>query len=130
MMEDPAANLLFDSADIPGEIIDLMVVNTNTLAAKVARERNTNIITMSDMEKMGVDKTAEMALEIAWDGGDMVYLSFDIDSIDCGFVPGTGWPEPGGVLPRESLAQASEVAAEGICGSRCRRPMTSPRSRP
>lgn len=32
IMEDPAANKLFDSSDIPGEIIDLMVVNTQTLA--------------------------------------------------------------------------------------------------
>ncbi|CAM9991745.1 unnamed protein product, partial [Chrysoparadoxa australica] len=71
---------------------------------------------MGDMEKMGIDKTAEMALEMAWDGVDMVYMSFDIDSIDCGFVPGTGWPEPGGFLPREALALASKVAAEGICG--------------
>jgi agmatinase len=82
-------------------------------AVKVARERETNIITMADMERMGVDKTAEMALEMAWDGVDMVYMSFDIDSIDCGFVPGTGWPEPGGFLPREALALASKVAAEG-----------------
>ena len=65
---------------------------------------------------MGVDKTAEMALEMAWDGADMVYMSFDIDSIDCGFVPGTGWPEPGGFLPREALALAGKVAAEGLCG--------------
>ena len=85
-------------------------------AVKVARERETNIITMSDMERMGVDRTAEMALEMAWDGVDMVYMSFDIDSIDCGFVPGTGWPEPGGFLPREALALASKVAAEGLCG--------------
>lgn len=85
-------------------------------AVKVARERQTNIITMGDMEKMGIDKTVEMALEMAWDGVDMVYLSFDIDSIDCGFVPGTGWPEPGGFLPREALALVSKVAAEGICG--------------
>ena len=85
-------------------------------AVKVARERETNIITMGDMEKMGIDKTVEMALEMAWDGVDMVYLSFDIDSIDCGFVPGTGWPEPGGFLPREALALVSKVAAEGICG--------------
>jgi NitT/TauT family transport system substrate-binding protein len=28
----PDANVLFDSADIPGEILDLMVVNTETLA--------------------------------------------------------------------------------------------------
>lgn len=33
IMEDPAANKLFDSSDIPGEIIDLMVVNTETLEA-------------------------------------------------------------------------------------------------
>ncbi|MDJ0822604.1 MAG: putative urea ABC transporter substrate-binding protein [Paracoccaceae bacterium] len=33
ILEDPNANKLFDSADIPGEIIDLMVVNTETLAA-------------------------------------------------------------------------------------------------
>jgi NitT/TauT family transport system substrate-binding protein len=31
IMETPGANKLFDSADIPGEIIDLMVVNTETL---------------------------------------------------------------------------------------------------
>ena len=85
-------------------------------AVKVARERETNIITMSDMERMGVDRTAEMALEMAWDGVDMVYMSFDIDSVDCGFVPGTGWPEPGGFLPREALTLASKVAAHGICG--------------
>ncbi len=33
IMEEPGANKLFDSSDIPGEIIDLMVVNTETLAA-------------------------------------------------------------------------------------------------
>ncbi|MFQ6547299.1 putative urea ABC transporter substrate-binding protein [Aestuariibius sp. 2305UL40-4] len=33
ILDDPAANKLFDSSDIPGEIIDLMVVNTETLEA-------------------------------------------------------------------------------------------------
>ena len=33
ILEDPQANKLFDSSDIPGEIIDLMVVNTETLQA-------------------------------------------------------------------------------------------------
>ena len=32
ILEDPSATKLFDSSDIPGEIIDLMVVNTQTLA--------------------------------------------------------------------------------------------------
>ena len=56
------------------------------------------------------------ALEAAWKDADAVYLSFDIDSIDSGFVPGTGWPEPGGFLPREALKLVGKVAAEGLCG--------------
>ena len=36
--------------------------------------------------------------------------------MDCGFVPGTGWPEPGGFLPREALKLLGLVAAEGVCG--------------
>ena len=81
-----------------------------------ARKRDTTILSMSDVESLGIDKVAEIALETAWDGADAVYLSFDIDSVDCGFVPGTGWPEPGGFLPREALSLVSKVAAEGICG--------------
>ena len=85
-------------------------------AVAVARERDTTIITMRDMEELGVDKVAEIALEIAWKDADAVYLSYDIDSVDCGFVPGTGWPEPGGFLPREALSLVGKVAAEGLCG--------------
>ena len=48
------------------------------------------------------------------EGGAAVYLSFDIDSLDAGFVPGTGWPEPGGLLPREALELLNGIAKEGI----------------
>jgi len=85
-------------------------------AVAVARERETTILTMSDVEQLGVDKVAEIALSTAWDGTDAVYMSFDIDCVDCGFVPGTGWPEPGGFLPREILSLVGKVAAEGLCG--------------
>ncbi|KAL3757639.1 hypothetical protein ACHAWU_009484 [Discostella pseudostelligera] len=79
-------------------------------------ERETNIFTMDDIEELGIDKVAEMALERAWDGTDAVYMSYDIDSIEAAFVPGTGWPEPGGLLPREALKLVGLVAAEGLCG--------------
>jgi agmatinase len=79
-------------------------------------DRETNIFTMDDVEHHGIDKIAEMALERAWDGCDAVYMSFDIDSIEAAFVPGTGWPEPGGLLPREALKLVGLVAKEGLCG--------------
>jgi agmatinase len=79
-----------------------------------ARKRGTNILTMDDVETLGIEKVAEIALEAAWKNAKAVYLSFDIDSVDCGFVPGTGWPEPGGFLPREVLKLLKLVAEEGI----------------
>src|SRR6478672_10175416 len=33
-----------------------------------------------------------------------------------GFAPGTGSPEPGGLLPREALQMIHTIAAEGLCG--------------
>jgi len=83
---------------------------------KVARERGSTVITISDVEELGIEKAVEVALECAWKDAEAVFLSFDIDSIDSGFVPGTGSPEPGGLLPREALKALRMVAREGICG--------------
>lgn len=82
---------------------------------QVVRERETTVLTIDDVEELGLEKTAEIALEVAWKGAKAVYLSFDIDCVDAGFVPGTGWPEPGGFLPREALKLLKLVAREGIC---------------
>ena len=83
---------------------------------RAGRERGTTVLTVSDIERIGIDKTIEIALEVAWKGASAVYLSFDIDAVDAGFVPGTGWPEPGGFLPREALKIIQGVAKEGIVG--------------
>jgi agmatinase len=83
---------------------------------KVARGRQTTVLTINDIETVGVEKAAEVALEVAWKDADAVYLSFDIDSVDAGFVPGTGSPEPGGLLPREALKLLRLITREGICG--------------
>lgn len=84
---------------------------------KVCRERATNILTVTDITEIGIDAAAEFALERALDGTDCVYISFDIDCIDAGVVPGTGWPEPGGLLPREALALLGKIIQRApICG--------------
>lgn len=86
------------------------------LGSAVSRERGTSVMTMTDVEELGPKKAAEMALEIAWKDAKAVYLSFDIDSIDPGFAPGTGTPEPGGFTPREALEMVRIIAKEGLCG--------------
>lgn len=83
---------------------------------KVSRERGTTIMTVTDVVTMGIEEAAEQALEVAWDGASAVWLSFDVDCLDAAFVPGTGWPEPGGFLPREVLGLIQRIAAEPLAG--------------
>ncbi len=83
---------------------------------KVGRERGTSIMTVTDVVEMGIDEAAKRALEVAWDGTDAVWLSFDVDCLDAAFVPGTGWPEPGGFLPREVLKFIQLIAAHPLAG--------------
>ena len=83
---------------------------------KVGRERKTTIMTVTDCVEMGIEQAAARALEIAWHGAEAVWLSFDVDCLDAAFVPGTGWPEPGGFLPREVLKFIQLVAATPLAG--------------
>jgi agmatinase len=84
---------------------------------KVCRERGTNVLTVTDITEMGLEAAAQFAIDRATDGTDCVYISFDIDCIDAGFVPGTGWPEPGGLLPREALKLLELIVRNvPVCG--------------
>lgn len=84
---------------------------------KVCRDRASNILTVTDITEMGLDAAAAFAIEKATAGTDCVYISFDIDCIDAGFVPGTGWPEPGGLLPREALGLLARIIPNvTVCG--------------
>ncbi|HEX3723902.1 MAG TPA: agmatinase [Nitrolancea sp.] len=81
-----------------------------------ARDRQATVVTLEDVDRYGIDKVAEYALEIAWHNAKAVFLSFDIDSVDPAFAPGTGTPEPGGFLPRELLKFLRLVTREGLAG--------------
>ena len=83
---------------------------------KVGRERGTTIMTVTDVRRDGHRGGGAKALEVAWDGVDAVWLSFDVDCLDAAFVPGTGWPEPGGFLPREVLKFIQLIAEKPLAG--------------
>lgn len=83
---------------------------------KVGRERGTTIMTVNDCVDMGLEEAAKRALDVAWDGADAVWLSFDVDCLDAAFVPGTGWPEPGGFLPREVLKLIHLICERPLAG--------------
>jgi agmatinase len=103
----PAANL-----------VQIGIGGWNNSRSSVAnnRKKGSTAVTLTDIDRWGLERIAEMALEIAWKNASAVFLSFDIDSMDPAFAPGTGTPEAGGLLPREAFRLLHQVAREGLAG--------------
>jgi guanidinopropionase len=59
------------------------------------------VIHAEEVTGLGIPAIIEKAKAIIGDGP--TYLSFDIDSLDPSFAPGTGTPEVGGLTTREVL---------------------------
>ncbi|MEP6638271.1 MAG: agmatinase [Chloroflexota bacterium] len=64
---------------------------------------------MREIEERGAEAVIADAIAEALDGADAIYLSLDIDVIDPGMAPGTGTPEPGGMLTREVLRAVRQI---------------------
>ncbi len=65
---------------------------------------------MREIEERGAEAVVDDAISEALDGADVIYLSVDIDVLDPGMAPGTGTPEPGGLLTRELLRAVRRIA--------------------
>jgi agmatinase len=75
------------------------------------REQGMRWHLMTEIEERGAEAVVADAIAEALDGPEVVYLSVDIDVIDPGMAPGTGTPEPGGMLTRELLRAVRQVAS-------------------
>jgi agmatinase len=64
---------------------------------------------MTEIETRGAEAVIADAIAQALDGPQVIYLSIDIDVLDPGLAPGTGTPEPGGLLTRELLRAVRQV---------------------
>ena len=73
------------------------------------REQGLRYHLMTEIEERGAEAVVADAIAEALDGPDHIYLSIDIDVLDPGLAPGTGTPEPGGLLPRELLRAVRQI---------------------
>jgi len=67
---------------------------------------------MTEIEERGAEAVVADAIAQALDGPEVIYLSVDVDVIDPGMAPGTGTPEPGGMLTRELLRAIRQVVGQ------------------
>jgi len=66
---------------------------------------------MTEIEERGSEAVVADAIAEALDGPDAIWISLDIDVVDPGLAPGTGTPEPGGLMSRELLRALRQIAA-------------------
>ena len=76
------------------------------------REKGIHSHYMAEVERDSFAKVMERAIAEALDGPEFLYISFDIDSLDPAYAPGTGTPEPGGLTPREAFPIVRRLCAE------------------
>jgi len=72
------------------------------------------VIHTEDVVAQGVEHVIATARKVVGDGP--TYVSFDVDSLDPAFAPGTGTPEVGGLAPREALQLLRGLAGIDIIG--------------
>ena len=72
------------------------------------------VITGEEFWHTGVDATIEKIRSAT--KGRPVHISYDIDSVDPGFAPGTGTPEVAGLTSREAMALVKSLKGIGAVG--------------
>ena len=77
-------------------------------------ESGMTVIHAEELAAMGIPAAIAKARAVVGDGP--AYVSFDVDSLDPAFAPGTGTPEVGGLTPREALALLRGLAGIDIVG--------------
>jgi agmatinase len=73
------------------------------------------VIHAEEIDEIGIKAVIEKARQVIGDGP--TYLTFDIDSLDPSFAPGTGTPEIGGLTTREAQAILRGMKGVNLVGA-------------
>jgi arginase len=80
------------------------------------REAGVRVFTMSEIDRIGVERAVSEALDRVT-GGGFVHVSLDMDALDPEIAPGVGTPVRGGLTYREAHLALELVAESGAAGS-------------
>jgi arginase len=92
----------------PEDIVFVSVRDLEKPENYLINKYNINFIETEDIKKLGPEKIASRALEML-DHCDIIYVSFDVDSIDSRVSTGTGTPVPNGLTVDEAKILNAEL---------------------
>jgi agmatinase len=98
----PFRQAVLDGALDPERVIQIGIRGGAEYLWEFSYESGMTVVHAEDVAGLGVEAVVAKARRVLGDGP--TYVSFDVDSLDPGFAPGTGTPEVGGLTPREGLA--------------------------
>jgi len=82
---------------------------------KILREHNIKAFSMHEVDKYGIGKVVDMALDHVNPNRDRpVHLSFDVDALDPSVAPSTGTPVRGGLTFREGHYICEAICETGL----------------
>jgi arginase len=93
----------------PEDIVFIAVRDLEKPENYLVNKYNVNFIETEDVKKIGGAKIAEKALQML-DHCDLIYVSFDVDSLDSRISTGTGTPVPNGLTVEEAKTLNAELA--------------------
>ncbi|MBY3592566.1 agmatinase [Rhizobium bangladeshense] len=97
----PFRNAVLDGVLDPTRLIQIGIRGSAEYLWEFSYASGMTVIHAEEISAMGIPAIIEKAKAVIGDGP--TYLSFDIDSLDPSFAPGTGTPEIGGFTTREAL---------------------------
>ena len=110
----PFRQAVLDGVLDPERTIQIGIRGSSEINAEFSYESGMTVIHIEELVQMGLPAVIERARSVA--GAGPTYLTFDIDSLDPAFAPGTGTPEVGGLTTREALQLLRGVAGLDIVG--------------
>ncbi len=98
----PFRRAVLDGVLDPERTIQIGIRGAAEYLWEFSYESGMSVLHTEEVAEMGIPAVVARARQVVGEGP--VYVSFDVDSLDPAFAPGTGTPEVGGLLPREALA--------------------------
>ena len=100
----------------PGRVALIGVRSLDEGEREVLKKLDARIFTMSDVDRLGVERTVREALAHAA-GPGFVHISLDMDVVDPDVAPGVGTPVRGGLSYREAHLVLELIAESGLASS-------------
>jgi arginase len=86
--------------------------------ASELQQAGVRIFSAADAKQSGMEAViSEAASLLVGNGCERIHLSFDIDALDACIVPGTGTPEPGGLVLQDALFLCAALHQSGLLSS-------------